>query len=77
MILGYFGVRNIVMESAAGSDTKPLPIDCYPCVLTLIGTKVVGGCAIFMETRKSWLDLPGFGSKFCQGEDNYVKAIII
>jgi len=46
-------------------------MDCYPCALALIGIKVVGGCAIFMETRKSGLDLPGLGSKF------FVKEIIM
>jgi hypothetical protein len=69
-------VWNILIGLAVCSDTKPLPMDCYPCVLALIGTKVDGGCAIFMETQKLGLDLPRFGSQFCQ-EDNYVKAIVI
>jgi len=69
-------VQNILIGSAVCSDTKSLPMDCIPCILALIGTKVVGDCAIFMETQKLGMDLPRFGSKFCQ-EDNYVEAIIM
>jgi len=40
-------------------------------ILALIGTKMVGGCAKFTETRKSELDLTIFGGKI------FVKKKII
>ena len=46
------------------SDAQPFLMDCYPCALALVGIKMVGGCAIFMEALKSGLDLLGFGNKF-------------
>ena len=66
-----------LLKLATHSGAKLLSMSCFPCVLALIGTKVVGGCVIFTETRKSGLDLPGFCNKFCQKGDNYIKAIII
>ena len=38
-------------------------MSCFPYVLALIGTKVVGKCAIFNEIQKSGLDLHGFGNR--------------
>jgi len=50
---------------------------CCPYILTIIGTGMVGGCAIITEARESWLDLIGFGNRFCHEVDNYMKAIVI
>ena len=46
------------------SDAQPLPMDRYPYALALIGIKMVGDCAIFVEARKSGLDLLEFGNNF-------------
>jgi len=48
-----------------------------PYVIAIIGTWLVGGCAIFTETQGSGLDLTGFGDKVCHEGDNYIKAIVI
>jgi len=38
---------------------------------------MVESYAIFTKAQGSRLDLPGFGDRFCQEEDNYVKVTII
>jgi len=53
----WYGVRSLLM-------------DCCPCIITIIGTGVVEGYAIFTEARESRLDLIGFGIRFCNGLDN-------
>jgi hypothetical protein len=54
-----------------------LPMNGCFYVLAIIGTEMVGGCAIFTKAQKSGLDLTEFSGNFCHKRDNYVKAIII
>ena len=45
--------------------------------LDIIRAGMVESYAIFTKAQGSRLDLPGFGDRFCQEEDNYVKVTII
>ena len=70
--------KNILIPgSAVWYGIGLLPMVCFPYILAIIGTRMVGGCVIFTEAQESGLDLTGFGNKFCHKGDNYIKAIVI
>ena len=54
----------LIPKTAVWYGVRSMSMGCFPYILTIIGTGMVGGCVIFTEARESGLNLIGLGNKF-------------